>query len=236
MVRWDCFCRSLAKGVSSNRYVDRRQSDASGHWRACSVEGCTDSDHQIPLIQYAGAPATGTAAQTCEAFGYKMADIDPDAHEWNNPVCAWSKDNQSCTTAHVCKNDENRAEADADAIIGRETKAPACTEKGETTYTTAFNVDWASERSKTAADIPASGHTFVPRAEIAASHQTGGTAAHFTCKNCGLLFDAEKHETTPEALVLPKFDHTFGEALESDAEAHWYACGEKSAVFTRTFA
>lgn len=76
----------------------------------------------------------------------------------------------------------------------------------------------------------------VPRAEIAASHQTDGTAAHFTCKNCGLLFDAEKRETTPEALVLPKFDHTFGEALESDAEAHWYACGEKSAVFTRTFA
>ena len=121
MVRWNCFCRSLAKGVSSDRYADGRQSDASGHRRACSVEGCTDSDHQIPLIQHAGAPATGTAA-------------------------------------------------------------------------------------------------------------------HFTCKNCGLLFDAEKRETTPEALVLPKFDHTIGEALESDAEAHWYACGEKSAVFTRTFA
>ena len=121
MVRWNCFCRSLAKGVSSDRYADGRQSDASGHRRASSVEGGTDSDHQIPLIQYAGAPATGTAAQTCEAFGYKMADIDPDAHDWNNPVCAWSKDNQSCTTAHVCKNDENRAEADADAIIGRET-------------------------------------------------------------------------------------------------------------------
>ena len=77
-----------------------------------------------------------------------MADIDPDAHDWNNPVCAWSKDNQSCTTAHVCKTDENAREADADAIIGRETKAPACTEKGETTYMTAFNVDWASERIK----------------------------------------------------------------------------------------
>ena len=72
MVRWNCFCRSLAKGVSSDRYADGRQSDASGHRRACSVEGCTDSDHQMPLIQHAGTPATGTAAQTYEAFGYKI--------------------------------------------------------------------------------------------------------------------------------------------------------------------
>ena len=46
-------------------------------------------------------------------------------------------------------------------MTSEQTQAPTCTESGKTTYTAKFAVDWAKKRTKTVADIPATGHHYV---------------------------------------------------------------------------
>ena len=47
---------------------------------------------------------------------------------------------------------------EASAAVAGMTKDPTCTEKGETTYTAVFDVEWASQQTKTVADVQEKGH------------------------------------------------------------------------------
>ena len=84
-----------------------------------------------------------------------------DHHDWGNPVYTWEEDNTACTAKRVCKNDASHTETATATVAKEQTKAPTCTEKGETTYTATFSVDWAEEQTKTVMDIPATGHHYV---------------------------------------------------------------------------
>ncbi len=82
-------------------------------------------------------------------------------HDWGKPVYTWSEDNQTCMATRACKNDETHTESATATVTSEPTKAPTCTEMGETTYTATFKVNWAKKRTKTVADIPATGHHYV---------------------------------------------------------------------------
>ena len=82
-------------------------------------------------------------------------------HDWGKPVYTWSEDNQTCMATRACKNDETHTESATATVTSEPTKAPTCTEMGETTYTATFSVDWAEEQTKTVMDIPATGHHYV---------------------------------------------------------------------------
>lgn len=94
------------------------------------------------------ATCTVTVAHTCT---------------WGDVSYEWSKDdegNQTCTATRTCKKDETHTESATATVTSEPTKAPTCTEMGETTYTATFSVDWAEEQITTE-DIPANGHNYV---------------------------------------------------------------------------
>ena len=71
------------------------------------------------------------------------------------------------------------------------------------------------ETTEAALTIPATGvHTFGTLIEEQpATCIAGGMKAHYTCEGCGKFFDADKNETTEEALktpVSPYYGHSFG--------------------------
>ena len=82
-------------------------------------------------------------------------------HDWGKPVYTWSEDNTACTVKRVCQHDASHTETATATVTSEPTKAPTCTEMGETTYTATFSVDWAEEQTKTVMDIPATGHHYV---------------------------------------------------------------------------
>ena len=84
-----------------------------------------------------------------------------DHHDWGKPVYKWSNDNTACTATRTCKRDKNHRETTQATVTSEQTQAPTCTESGKTTYTAKFAVDWAKKRTKTVADIPATGHHYV---------------------------------------------------------------------------
>ena len=87
--------------------------------------------------------------------------VDPATdHDWKITY-TWSEDNTTCTAKRVCKNDASHTETATATVTSEPTKAPTCTEMGETTYTATFSVDWAEEQTKTVMDIPATGHHYV---------------------------------------------------------------------------
>lgn len=77
------------------------------------------------------------------------------------------------------------------------------------------------ETTEAALTIPATGvHTFGDLiAETPATCIAGGMKAHYKCTVCGKYFDADKNETTEEALktpVSPYYGHSFGFWVEEE--------------------
>lgn len=58
----------------------------------------------------------------------------------------------------------------------------------------------------------------------------GAVAAHYLCADCQKYFDADKNETTLEALTGEAPTHSFDEWVNTDASEHWKvcACGKTS--------
>ena len=78
-----------------------------------------------------------------------------------------------------------------------------------------------NETTETALTIPATGvHTFGTLIdETPATCIAGGMKAHYKCTVCGKYFDADKNETTEEALktpVSPYYGHSFGFWVEEE--------------------
>lgn len=115
-------------------------------------------------------------------------------HDWNDAVYTWSDDGSTCTATRTCKNDSTHTETSKATVTGAQTKAPTCTEKGETTYKATFEADWAMTQTKVLADIPATGHSY---GEPVWSWSEDG-------KTCTVTFTCEKDEThkeTPKVTV-----------------------------------
>lgn len=116
-------------------------------------------------------------------------------HDWNDAVYTWSDDGSTCTATRTCKNDSAHTEKATATVTGAQTKAPTCTQTGETTYTAAFEASWAMTQTKVLADIPAIGHSY---GEPVWSWSEDG-------KTCKVTFTCEKDENHKES---PKVDVT----------------------------
>lgn len=120
--------------------------------------------------------------------------IEAPGHNWGEPVYTWSEDGKACSATLTCTKDSNHTETARATVTGTQTKAPTCTEKGETTYTAAFDVNWANQQTKTVADIAATDHDWnSPTYEWS---EDGKTCTAFrTCKN------DSAHNDTARAMV-----------------------------------
>lgn len=141
----------------------------------------------------------------CENCGKYFSDANGDTeiakdswiisaidHDWNDAVYTWSDDGSTCTATRICKNDSAHTETSKATVTDAQTKAPTCTEKGETTYTATFEADWAMTQTKVLADIPATGHSY-GKPEWSWSEDG---------KTCTVTFTCEKDETHKETLEV----------------------------------
>ena len=143
----------------------------------------------------------------CENCGKYFSDANGDTeiakdswiisainHDWNDAVYTWSDDGSTCTATRTCKHDSAHTETSKATVTGAQTKAPTCTEKGETTYTATFEADWAMTQTKVLADISATGHSYGE--PVWSWSEDGKTCTvTFTCEN-----DAT-HKESPKVTV-----------------------------------
>ena len=132
-----------------------------------------------------------------------------DGHDWNEAIYTWNDDGSSCTASRTCKNDSDHVETAEADITSKPGKEPTCTENGETIYTATFTVEWASEQSKTIADVPALGHKLTKTEANAPTCTEAGNKEYWTCDTCGKIFsDAEgKTEISLEDTVIKATGH-----------------------------
>ena len=111
-----------------------------------------------------------------------ITDIGEKGHDWGKAEYTWAADGSSCIATRVCKNDGNHMETvGANEIKSETTKEPTCEEKGETTYTATFDIDWAEEQTKTIADIGEKGHDW-GKAEYIWAEDGSSCKAERVCK------------------------------------------------------
>ena len=194
--------------------------DKSGTQYRCVIKNSIDevtSDaalltvkHNLVKTEYKAPTCTVNGNEeywTCDTCGKYFSDANGDTeiakdswiisainHDWNDAVYAWNDDGSTCTATRTCKNDGTHAETATATVTGAQTKAPTCTEKGETTYTATFEAGWAATQTKVLADIPATGHSY-GEPEWSWSEDGKTCTVTFTCKN-----DAA-HKETPKVTV-----------------------------------
>ena len=87
-----------------------------------------------------------------------------------------------CTAKHVCSNDSSHVETAAAKVAGEVKTAATCTEKGWTTYTATFEVEWAAKQTQDVENIAALGHAYgVTTYEW--SNGNGNCTAKHVCSN-----------------------------------------------------
>ena len=194
--------------------------DMSGTQYRCVVKNSIDevtSDaalltvkHNLVKIEYKAPTCTVNGNEeywTCDTCDKYFSDANGDTeiakdswiisainHDWNDAVYTWDDDGSTCTATRTCKNDSAHTETSKATVTGAQTKAPTCTEKGETTYTATFEADWAVTQTKVIVDIPATGHSY------------GKPVWNWSGdgKTCTVTFTCEKdenHKETPKVKI-----------------------------------
>lgn len=209
---------NIASATSDTYTTGKTTMDMSGTQYRCVVKNSIDevtSDvallkvkHNLVKIEYKAPTCTVNGNEeywTCDTCDKYFSDANGDTeiakdswiisainHDWNDAVYTWGDDGRTCTATRTCKNDSAHTETSKATVTDAQTKAPTCTEKGETTYTATFEADWAVTQTKVIVDIPATGHSY---GEPEWSWSEDG-------KTCTVTFTCEKDETHKETPVV----------------------------------
>lgn len=209
---------NIASATSDTYTTGKTTMDMSGTQYRCVVKNSIDevtSDvallkvkHNLVKIEYKAPTCTVNGNEeywTCDTCDKYFSDANGDTeiakdswiissinHDWNDAVYTWSDDGSTCTATRTCKNDSAHTEKATATVTGAQTKAPTCTQMGETTYTAAFEASWAMTQTKVLADIPAIGHSY---GEPVWRWSEDG-------KTCKVTFTCEKDETHKETPVV----------------------------------
>ena len=125
-------------------------------------------------------------------------------HDWGEVTYTWSEDGKSCTATRICKNDSAHTETATGTVTALISKAPSCTEKGETAYTATFAEDWATEQTKTV-ETDALGHELAYTQAKASEIGVDGNIGYWHCLLCDKYFSDEnaENEITLAQTVIP---------------------------------
>ena len=156
------------------------------------------------------------SGQTVTYYYTKQSNVH--IHDWGEVKYTWTSDN-TCKAERVCKHDNSHIESETVTATGTTITAATCKEKGKMKYTATF-VNTAFAVQEKEVDIDFAEHTYGAWIEeIPATCIAGGMKAHYYCSDCGKYFDADKNETTEEALktpVSPYYGHSFGPWVEEE--------------------
>lgn len=193
---------------AGNATITATAADGSGVSASCTLTVTHGKMVHIPKKDATCTEYGNEEYWICENCGKYFSDANGDTeiikdswiisainHDWNDAVYTWSDDGSTCTATRTCKNDSAHTEKATATVTGAQTKAPTCTQMGETTYTAAFEASWAMTQTKVLADIPAIGHSY---GKPVWSWSEDG-------KTCKVTFTCEKDENHKES---PKVDVT----------------------------
>ena len=120
----------------------------------------------------------------------------------------------TCTARAVCAScgKEYGAEPVGHDIVKHDGKASTCTDTGHWAYETCSKCDYTTYEV-----IPANGHNYGSLiAQVDAACTAAGMKACYQCSDCKAYFDANKNQTTKDALVIPASGHTNGAAVREN--------------------
>ena len=92
-----------------------------------------------------------------EELSRNTVNVPATEHNWGAVSYTWNG-TESCVASRVCLNDNSHKETAEATVTSKVVKEATCTEKGQTGYTASFDVEWATDVTKTLTDIPALGH------------------------------------------------------------------------------
>ena len=177
---------------------------------------CTHCSEILDKAEHFGGTATCENKAVCSVCGLEYGEKL--GHDYGEVKYTWTSDN-TCKAERVCKHDNAHIESETVTATGTTITEATCKEKGKMKYTATF-VNTAFSMQEKEVDIDFAPHTFGERKdEIPATCIAGGMKAHYTCEGCGKYFDADKNETTEEALktpVSPYYGHHFGPWVEEE--------------------
>ena len=197
----------------------------------CGAEYGDFLPHSLTKTEAKAPTCTGAGNEaywTCGSCGKYFSDasgntevakdswmLGPIGHDWMDAVYTWSDDGSTCTATRTCKHDSTHTETSKATVTAAQTKAPTCTQMGETTYKAAFEADWAMTQTKVIADIPAAGHTLTKTEAQAPTCTEAGNEAYWTCGTCGKYFsDGEgREEITLDSTVLSALGHDYKDGV-----------------------
>ena len=149
------------------------------------------------------------SGQTVTYYYTKQSNVH--IHDWGEVKYTWT--DNTCKAERVCKHDSTHIESETVTATGTTITAATCKEKGKMKYTATF-VNTAFAVQEKEVDIDFAEHTYGAWIEeVPATCIAGGMKAHYKCTVCGKYFDADKNETTEEALktpISPYYGHSFG--------------------------
>ena len=197
----------------------------------CGAEYGDFLPHSLTKTEAKAPTCTGAGNEaywTCGSCGKYFSDasgntevakdswmLGPIGHDWMDAVYTWSDDGSTCTATRTCKHDSTHTETSKATVTAAQTKAPTCTQMGETTYKATFEADWAMTQTKVIADIPAAGHTLTKTEAQAPTCTEKGNTEYWTCGTCGKYFsDGEgKEEITLDSTVLSALGHDYKDGV-----------------------
>ena len=197
----------------------------------CGAEYGDFLPHSLTKTEAKAPTCTGAGNEaywTCGSCGKYFSDasgntevakdswmLGPIGHDWMDAVYTWSDDGSTCTATRTCKHDSTHTETSKATVTAAQTKAPTCTQMGETTYKAAFEADWAMTQTKVIADIPAAGHKLTKTEAQAPTCTEKGNTEYWTCGTCGKYFsDGEgKEEITLDSTVLSALGHDYKDGV-----------------------
>ena len=181
--------------------------DGKYHYHKCTHSGCSEI---LDKAEHFGGTATCENKAVCSVCGLEYGDKL--GHDYGKVKYTWTSDN-TCKAERVCKHDSTHIESETVTATGTTITEATCKEKGKMKYTATF-VNTAFAMQEKEVDIDFAPHAFGKwQDEIPATCIAGGMKAHYKCTVCGKYFDADKNETTEEALktpVSPYYGHSFG--------------------------
>ena len=168
----EAWAQTQSKSEQNIPTIDHKWGETSYNWSedgsSCTaVRACEYGHQETAAAKVTGKvtkdPTTTTKGQTTYTaeFGESWAkqqkktleDIPAASPDWNPTEYTWSKDLRICTATRTAKNDSNNVQTAEVGVTSKETKAPTCLEKGETTYTAAFQEAWAGTQTKVLQNI-----------------------------------------------------------------------------------
>ena len=187
-----------AKRVCKNDPSHVEEEEAAVTSEVTKQATCTEKGETTYTSAEFGNPAFSVQTRTED-------DIEPLGHDFDEPEYEWAEDMSKVTATRVCNNDASHVETEEALVSSEVTRQATCTEKGETTYTTAeFGNPAFSVQTKKADDIEALGHELTAHPMKLPTYEEPGHEAYWECSRCGKFYSDELGITEiAEPVVLP---------------------------------